>query len=514
MDASLSSLIAMLHGRRRGVRRSGEVVIRPPKAPTPSASLSALRFATDAATHGATHTTTRAATHAARGCPIARMRRKTSPLYRLQLLDAVCRDRAVKHAAWASTFVPDERHVTFDHLVSRGYGGRFIDEDGTFMSSCQSGVIRMYDPSRSQPPVISHEVECMSLSWTLTDFDCFQKRFVVYSSLNHLLHLVDLAKKSYNYSHEALDCSLNNRRHHVYSVLFSADGRHLVCGSGHRQSNGGIIVYNVPQARVVTNMVAHEGDVNSVTYFSKGDQNLLVSGADDGLAKLWDLREMRGSGTSSPVHRPVATFAGHRHGITHCSPRDDGRFFITTSKDQTIKLWDVRRPSPTAGAMASIRRDDHFDYRFAELPPPLSEDAHPLDSSVVTYCGSHETMQTLIRSRFSPAFTTGQMYIYTGSRDGACVVYDALTGCPVRRLTGFHTDVTRDVSWHPTLPVIATTSWDCRIAMWRPKATSDETTSARDESELSYCCRKPSRRRPESLTGPSSEEADTRDLGS
>jgi DDB1- and CUL4-associated factor 11 len=276
----------------------------------------------------------------------------------------------------------------------------------------------------------------------------------------------------------------------MYSVHFSADGRHLVCGSGHRQSNGGIIVYNIPHAHVVTKVVAHEGDVNSVTYFSKGDQNLLISGADDGLAMLWDLREMRASSASGVGRGPVATFAGHRHGITHCSPRDDGRFFITTSKDQTIKLWDVRRPSPTAGATASVRRNDPFDYRFAELPPAQSDDVHPLDSSVVTYCGSHETMQTLIRSRFSPALTTGQKYIYTGSRDGACVVYDALTGCPVQRLTGFHTDVTRDVSWHPTLPLIATTSWDCRIALWRPKANPDETTSGRDESELSFCCKK------------------------
>ena len=42
------------------------------------------------------------------------------------------------------------------------------------------------------------------------------------------------------------------------------------------------------------------------------------------------------------------------------------------------------------------------------------------DTSLMTFRG-HAVLHTLIRSRFSPAFTTGQRFIYTGCATGAVV---------------------------------------------------------------------------------------------
>ncbi len=42
------------------------------------------------------------------------------------------------------------------------------------------------------------------------------------------------------------------------------------------------------------------------------------------------------------------------------------------------------------------------------------------DSSLMTYRG-HSVLHTLIRSRFSPEFTTGQRYIYSGCATGAVI---------------------------------------------------------------------------------------------
>lgn len=44
----------------------------------------------------------------------------------------------------------------------------------------------------------------------------------------------------------------------------------------------------------------------------------------------------------------------------------------------------------------------------------------PEDTSVMTYRG-HVVLRTLIRSKFSPANTTGQRYIYTGCASGRVV---------------------------------------------------------------------------------------------
>ena len=39
---------------------------------------------------------------------------------------------------------------------------------------------------------------------------------------------------------------------------------------------------------------------------------------------------------------PVGSFAGHRAGITFIDSKADDRYILTNSKDQTIKLWDIR----------------------------------------------------------------------------------------------------------------------------------------------------------------------------
>ena len=57
-----------------------------------------------------------------------------------------------------------------------------------------------------------------------------------------------------------------------------------------------------------------------------------------------------------------------------------------------------------------------FDYRVTKYPRPRYAN-HPQDCSVMSYRG-HAVLYTLIRCRFSPAATTGQQYVYSGSADG------------------------------------------------------------------------------------------------
>ncbi len=73
--------------------------------------------------------------------------------------------------------------------------------------------------------------------------------------------------------------------------------------------------------------------------------------------------------------------------------------------------------------------------------------------------------QTLIRAYFSPAATTGQRFIYSGSYDGSVYIYDLVTGQQVRRLQ-YHSNLVRDCSWHPHRPELATVSWDGSVVQW------------------------------------------------
>jgi WD repeat-containing protein 23 len=75
---------------------------------------------------------------------------------------------------------------------------------------------------------------------------------------------------------------------------------------------------------------------------------------------------------------------------------------------------------------------------------------------VMTYRG-HSVLNTLIRCRFSPSYSTGQRYIYTGCAAGRVVIYDILTG-KIQTILKGHRSCVRDVSWHPDRPELVSTS--------------------------------------------------------
>lgn len=89
----------------------------------------------------------------------------------------------------------------------------------------------------------------------------------------------------------------------------------------------------------------------------------LLSNGD--LCKVWDRRTLN---EASP--KPVGVLAGHMDGITYIDSKGDSRYLITNSKDQSIKLWDVRVFS-SSEAQANTRRvvsEQNWDYRWQKAP--------------------------------------------------------------------------------------------------------------------------------------------------
>ncbi|KAF5452415.1 hypothetical protein F2P56_027415 [Juglans regia] len=154
---------------------------------------------------------------------------------------------------------------------------------------------------------------------------------------------------------------------------------------------------------------------------------------------------------------------GHLEGITFLDSRGDERYLISNGKDQTIKLWDIRKMS--SNAMYPVLRDDEWDYRWMDYPPHARTLKHPHDQSLATYRG-HSVLRTLIRCYFSPSYSTGQKYIYTGSSDSSVYIYDLVSGAQVARLDNYHDAPVRECSWHPFYPLIVSSSWDGDIARW------------------------------------------------
>ncbi|MEQ2206798.1 DDB1- and CUL4-associated factor 11 [Xenoophorus captivus] len=113
-----------------------------------------------------------------------------------------------------------------------------------------------------------------------------------------------------------------------------------------------------------------------------------------------------------------------RHNSSLCVVcQGDARYLISNSKDQSIKLWDIRKFSPKEGLAASrlAVTQQNWDYRWQQVPQRALK-KHKLtgDTSVMTYRG-HGVLHTLIRCRFSPEFSTGQRFIYSGCSTGKIV---------------------------------------------------------------------------------------------
>eukprot|EP00058_Branchiostoma_floridae_P019127 XP_002604616.1 hypothetical protein BRAFLDRAFT_92850 [Branchiostoma floridae] len=186
---------------------------------------------------------------------------------------------------------------------------------------------------------------------------------VIYSSWSDFIHLVDISSKGEE-SHMALDLSPLERDFAIFSVVFSHDGKEILGGA----SDCYMYIFNRERNQRTLMMDAHEDDINSVK-FADESSHILYSAGDDGVCKVWDRRIL-----DEEDPQPVGIFAGHSDGITYIDSKGDGRYLITNSKDQTIKLWDVRKFSSSEG----LEWDGHvsqWDYQGSDHPQDSDSDS-------------------------------------------------------------------------------------------------------------------------------------------
>eukprot|EP00898_Chlorokybus_atmophyticus_P002883 jgi/Chlat1/3596/Chrsp234S03581 len=369
-----------------------------------------------------------------------------------------------RHAA--QRYFPTTGPYEVDSMNSRGYIGQFSADGSLFVGGFQDRRIRLYDVYNSWK--LRKDIVARNLRWTVTDTAISpDQRFLVFSSIMPSVYMVNIGDNNSDGSvtnitdsHEQLrfDSGGHFSRHNfgLWSLQFSRDGREIVAGS----SDHAIYVYDIERNKPILRVVAHEDDVNAVA-FADERSSLLYSGSDDRLIKVWDRRCLERSG------KPAGVLPGHIEGITFIDSKGDSRYLISNAKDQTIKLWDIRKMlssdafdklPPSRGVLLK------WDYRWMDYPATGLDLRHDHDQSIMTYRG-HKVLQTLIRCYFSPAYTTGQRYIYSGSHDGSVYIYDVITGLIVKKLE-FHRAAVRDCSWHPTLPLMACISWDGMLMRW------------------------------------------------
>jgi WD repeat-containing protein 23 len=370
--------------------------------------------------------------------------------------------------------IPGTAADTVVNYNARCYSGQFSDDGNFFFSCAQDFRVRMYDTSNPYDWKYYKTVLYPGGQWTITDASLSpDNRFLAYSSIRSIVCLAPTDPENQNDPNLLDFANLGRpglRRSHyfgIWSVRFSGDGREIVAGTG----DNSVYVYDIERGQSILRIPGHDDDVNAVCYGDSHSPHVLYSGSDDTTLKVWDRRSM-GDG------REAGVFLGHTEGLTYVDSKGDGRYVLSNAKDQTAKLWDLRKmmSKEKADEVDIHRYTTRFEYR-SNAYPERDFRPHPYDCSLVTFRG-HKVLKTLIRCHFSPPGSSDSRYVYSGSYDGSVYIWnmdatlagkiDVLSATRktrprpmgARGWAGSYHDghwltCVRDASWHPNAPIIA-----------------------------------------------------------
>lgn len=407
--------------------------------------------------------------------------------------------RAFEKKIMAQSMVPGTKADMVLRYDAAVYLGQFSDDGNFFYNATKDFHVRMYDTSNVNEWRHYKTVEHPMGRWTMTDASLSpDNRWLAFTSM---MPQVCLAPTDPNDEGEPylLNLSAASRDHEdtyfspfaIFSVRFSGDGREIVAGT----NDNTIVVYDIESRQILHRLQGHDSDVNAVCFGDKASPHILYSGSDDATIKVWDRRSLQDN-------RPTGAFVGHCEGITYIDSKGDGRYILSNGKDQTTRLWDLRKAMSysdfEAKDPAQYTRYSMYDYRYQTYG---DDDffKHKYDNSVVTFRG-HRIERTLLRCHFSPAGSSDGRYVYSASHTGEVFIWNmdaTLAGViDVQQATddavlsalnyeereaevgGHNTTASadrprlrqhranssqlcvRDASWHPTEPILAASSFD------------------------------------------------------
>ncbi len=130
--------------------------------------------------------------------------------------------------------------------------------------------------------------------------------------------------------------TLSSHESSISSVAFSPDGKFVLTGSEDNTAKlwdltGKEIRHFVGHQERVTGMTVVKSSSEGVTSVAfSPDGKYVLTGSEDNMVKLWDL-----------TGRELLTFIGHSKKVRSVTFSPNGKFVLSGSDDNTAKLWDV-----------------------------------------------------------------------------------------------------------------------------------------------------------------------------
>jgi WD40 repeat protein len=193
----------------------------------------------------------------------------------------------------------------------------------------------------------------------------------------------------------------------------------------------------------------HVGSVRSAAFSSDGQ--LVVTGGEDGTARIWD----RANG------RLLRTLAGHDGPVTSADFSRDGKLVVTGSDDGTARIWDTE-----SGSLRNTLRDhlvSVFDVAFSPRGDHVITASYD-GAARIWDVDTGRLVRTLGRGHgpvFSAAFSPDGSLVATASGyDGNAWLWRADTGGPPVQVLGGHVSKVERVAFSPDGMLIVTAGDD------------------------------------------------------
>lgn len=243
---------------------------------------------------------------------------------------------------------------------------------------------------------------------------------------------------------------------YVRAVCFSPDGNWLITGA----EDHVVKVWDVRNRTVKFKLCGHDTDIYSVD--AAANSQFVISGSGDKKAKLWGLE-------SGKLLSTLGGEFGPTDGITSVSVSPTSQHVAAGSLDKIVRVWDVE--SSRLVRQFEGHRDSVYSVAFSPDGRHLLSGS--LDKTLKLWDLAAASPSQQCRLSFSGhkdfvlsvAFSPNGQWLISGSKDRSVQFWDARQPTMCLMLQG-HKNSVISIAHNPVSPSLATGSGDCRARVW------------------------------------------------